>query len=389
LRHNLNIVICLILLFLLLPAASYVAAKTGVKPMENNSVLHWYWEWRQPPYGRTIDPSVYPGSTFVTWGSEDEPTLYAVTKDPANYSAVPHGIYKSLDLGLNWTFVPFDLPQKIGSIVVHPDDPDILLVAASNNYTQSPEQNLATQGLYYSSDGGATWANLIPDKIIYDIEVDAVHTNRIYASTCCGGGIFRSEDYGETWSLISDAFLNDIESHPTIPDLLFAARFFSMGPEEGIYRSVDGGLTWTEIGDMEYGQSHILIDQNEPNRMYAYWGPHGAIWRTEDSGESWVDMSAGIPDIYSDPTAYTAVLDPYDDTVWLGMKHGGVLVSFDHGETWEQVNKGFIWWRTPDELPDCTSMAVSSTHQFATSCTSRLYVRGWFKIQFLPFLKRD
>ncbi|MEC7724107.1 MAG: hypothetical protein VYD05_01245, partial [Planctomycetota bacterium] len=125
------------------------------------------------------------------------------------------GVYRSDDSGETWKWVGLAGTDHIGRVVVHPDDPDTVYVAALGALYSSNEQ----RGLYKTTDGGASW-----DKVLYI-----------------------SEDVGVV----------DVVMHPQIPDVLFAASYerrrrawnFEEGGEGSrIYRSIDGGTTWETLG---------------------------------------------------------------------------------------------------------------------------------------------
>jgi photosystem II stability/assembly factor-like uncharacterized protein len=340
----------------------------------------WYWEWRQPPFIISFDelgyPNVLPSSESVTWGGANNNEIFSETMDDQHISPHPKGIYYSTDHGITWKHMPYDFNgNDIQSLTIHPITHTVILAGTFNHYFPG--------GMYRSSDGGDSWKNVLPDRIIYHIEVDPITPNRIFASTCCWGGIFRSDDYGQIWKQVSDQALFDIEAHPTQKDVLFGARYFSTNPEEGIYRSDDSGETWTQIAFLD-GQSRIIIDPSYPNRMYSFGRGYGGIWRTEDGGKNWVNLSAGLPHVIADPSVLSAVIDPQDDSLWIGLKYDGMLVSYDHGNTWEEVNNGIPFFGGGIFGPQCTSIAISSNDDFAINCSGRLYVRVIIKTTFLP-----
>ena len=118
--------------------------------------------------------------------------------------------------------------------------------------------------------------------------------------------------------------------------------------------------------------------------MYSFGRDYGGIWRTEDGGKNWVNLSAGLPHIIADPTVLSAVIDPHDDSLWIGLKYDGILVSYDHGNTWEEVNDGIPFFGGGIFGPQCTSLAISSNDDFVINCDGRIYVRINIKTIFLP-----
>ena len=341
-----------------------------------------YWYWRQPPYiispGYQGYPYVLPSSEIVLWGGKTNNILFSYTRDDQRDSPYPEGLYRSYDSGQNWDHLPFNFyDNDFLSLIVHPISPTIMLVGTANS-------NLPG-GMYRSSDGGDTWENVLANRIIYDIEVDPSNSNRIYASTCCWGGVFRSEDYGQTWNKISDQAIGDIEVHPITPDILFGARYFSTNRDEGIYRSDNAGETWIQIANIG-GQSNIIIDSNQPNRMFAFGRSYGGIWRTEDGGVNWVDLSSGLPYIVSSPTVLSAALDSNHGALWIGLKYDGILVSHDYGVTWSESNNGIPFFIGSIFGPQCTSITIALNGAIATNCSGRVYVKNRLETIYLPLI---
>ncbi|MGD9329478.1 MAG: glycosyl hydrolase, partial [Cyclobacteriaceae bacterium] len=151
------------------------------------------------------------------------------------------GVYKSSDAGGSWEFMGLEATQHIGRIIIHPDNPDIVWVAAMGNlYTHNPER-----GVFKTTDGGKSWS-----KTLY-----------VNDST---GAI-------------------DLVINPEDPDMLWASmwertrkawNFKGHGPGSAIYKSTDGGDNWVEvmdgIADREFaGRIGLDISQSSPNILYA------------------------------------------------------------------------------------------------------------------------
>jgi photosystem II stability/assembly factor-like uncharacterized protein len=379
---NKKVILIVIFLSLLLFIISDLAIGEPVAARPITQRASWYWAWRQPPYIIVYDwlgyPWVFPHSEIVTQGGENNDILYSETMDDENLSPYPKGLYRSNDKGVNWEHLAFSFDNNdIQTLKFHPTNPNIILAGTYNSS--------APGGMYRSSDSGDTWENVLAGRIIYDIEVDPLNPNIIYTSTCCWGGIYKSEDYGLTWNQISDQFIQDLQSHPVSPNVLFGARYISTNPEEGIYRSDDGGETWTQIANLG-GQPKIIIDTDSPSQMFAFGRDYGGVWRTDDNGETWTDLSSRLPHIIADPTVYSAAIDPNDDSIWIGLKYDGMLVSYDHGDTWTETNNGIPFYGGGIFGPQCTSITVLSDDTIAINCEGRIYVRISAKTSFLPLI---
>jgi photosystem II stability/assembly factor-like uncharacterized protein len=190
----------------------------------------------------------------------------------------------------------------------------------------------------------------------------------VYAGTQ-RAGLFRSEDGGENWAAVpglndhphaaswepggGGLCLHTIIPHPSDPSRIWVA--ISTG---GVYRSDDGGRTWQPRnrgiradfipGEApEYGQCvhKIALHPSVPDRLYLQ--NHGGVYRSDDGGDSWIDIGGGLPSDFGFPIA----VHPHDpDTVYVVplqdmeryVPDGEMAVwrSRDRGESWERLDDG-------------------------------------------------
>jgi hypothetical protein len=147
---------------------------------------------------------------------------------------------------------------RLHRIAINPKDRNTIYVGALGS------------GLWKTSDGGSSWFPLtdgLPTLTIRAIAVDPMIPSRVYIGTPLG--IYRSEDAGSSWDLIStDPDLNigsedhDLLIHPTSPNLLY------LSSANGVLRSSDGGEAWDLV--LAGGQAlSLLMDPANPSRLYA------------------------------------------------------------------------------------------------------------------------
>lgn len=136
-----------------------------------------------------------------------------VNSSRSSYAGI--GVYKSIDKGKQWTYVGLPESHHIGKIQLHPNDDNTVWVAVLG-HLYSPNKE---RGVYKTTDGGKTWKQTLyidENTGVVDIDANPVNPNELYAATWYktrtasnfeeGGktsGIYKSNDGGETWQLIS------------------------------------------------------------------------------------------------------------------------------------------------------------------------------------------
>ena len=193
---------------------------------------------------------------------------------------------------------------------------------------------------------------------------------RVYYMGATGGGVWKTEDAGNSWKNISDEHFNvgtigAIAVAESDPNVVYVGtgeksiRGVTTSHGDGMYKSSDAGATWTHIGLPEAGQiARIKIHPDDPDLVYAavqgqIWGPNEerGVYRSRDGGTTWermlfVDDQTGATDLRMDPTnprVLYASMWEHGRKPWYilsGGEAGGIFKSTDGGDDWKKLEGG-------------------------------------------------
>lgn len=342
---------------------------------------------QQSPYKnlqwRLTGPDNKSGRSTDVWGITGKPNII--------YAAfATGGLWKTEDAGKNWVSL-FDRQAtlSIGNMAIAPSDNNILYVGTgeANIFRAS----LPGVGMYKSLNAGKSFQHIGLENTgtIARVVVHPKNANTVYVAASGNEwtynkdrGVYRSTDGGKTWKLIlfeSDkSGCVDLVMDPSDPNILYASmwnrirrRWSDPVPEDGdhIYKTTDGGNTWKIISNglpdtKMTGRIGLAVSQSNPDVVYAFVDDHnkkrdpnpgekdsyqrnvlkvvigGAIYRSNDKGETWVKM-AEIHDFFK-PFSGTygwvfsqIRVDPKDENevYVMGVSLGK---STDGGKTWKQ-----------------------------------------------------
>ncbi|HEY1986940.1 MAG TPA: glycoside hydrolase [Terracidiphilus sp.] len=272
-------------------------------------------QWQPELHWRLVGP-FRGGRTRAATGVPGEPNVFYVGQ-------VNGGVWKSTDYGRTWNPI-FDREssQSVGAIAVAPSDSNVVYVASGEGLHR-PDLSVGN-GIYRSSDAGKTWKHLglREGQQIPALVVDPRDPNKLLAAVLGHPygpneerGIYRSTDGGETWKKVLYKDPNtggsDVKIDPAHPDVVYASMWESrLGPWEdgnqydgahgGLFKSTDGGETWKQLTKGlpdGLSQVDIAIAPSDTNRLYitlsttkesSYGSGAGlGVYRSDDGGESW------------------------------------------------------------------------------------------------------
>ncbi len=211
------------------------------------------------------------------------------------------GVYRTKNGGKTWEKVLFKNEETGASdVAIDPNNPRIIYAGFWQTRRRPWELTSGGPGsdFYVSHDAGDTWVSLkkdakkigLPEGIWGRVGVAVAPSNsqRVYAIIEAEkGGLFRSDDGGENWSLVSDDrnirqrawYYTTLTVHPTNPDVVWS-------PQVPLLKSIDGGRSFKTVRGPHHGDHHDLwIDPTNPNRMIN--SNDGGVDISTDGGKTW------------------------------------------------------------------------------------------------------
>jgi photosystem II stability/assembly factor-like uncharacterized protein len=245
------------------------------------------------------------------------------------------------------------------------------------------QSNWYGPAVWRSQDLGETWRHS-SDGMSYPDgpSIEQVWSLRRVNDTLYAGvdpaGLFRSDDDGDSWSEVTALRAHPSSAswrptngglplHAILPSPRDAATMFAAISSGGVYRTVDSGRTWEPATPAQHPCVHALVGAAGAAAASAtaasadaaspmYQQNHAGVFRSDDSGASWEDVSAGLPSRFGFPlavhprdprTVYAAPLAGASE----GERHmleDGVAIwrTRDAGATWESLAQGLPSGRT-------------------------------------------
>ena len=283
-------------------------------------------------------------------GHESQPgVVYAGTAPP--------GLFRSEDWGVSW--------QSVDSINRHEHrtywqpiagsvPPDAEVSRAGGPPVQSIEIDprdpdhmyVAISGAYVTLDGAKTWR---------------LFSHRAIAESA-GARVFISQTASDLPPGIDPAAAHDMHRlriDPKRPDRLWTQAHF------GVFRSEDGGRSWQDVteGLPSFHGFPIAITRREPDAVYVVplevgsdnfrtAGGQFAVYRTRDAGATWARLTEGLPGADDYQSVYREGMDTD------GLEPEGVYVGTSNGHVYASPDLGEHWLELPGHLPPVLSVTA-------------------------------
>src|SRR5512132_766290 len=266
---------------------------------------------------------------------------------------------------------PATMSGRITDVAVLESDPTTMYVAS------------ATGGVWKTTDNAITMTPVFDKQSVHSVGALGVFqgdpnvvwvgtgeaTNR--QSSGWGDGIYKSTDGGRTWAnmgLPESGHIARIVTHPTNRDVVYVAvpgKLWAPSAERGLYKTTAGGRSWQLVlkGNEDPGVTDVAMDPSDANTLYAATyqrrrqafgfvggGPGSSLWKSTDAGATWNKLSNGLPtgllgrigiSVYrkNPNVVYVSVEQGarYTSSVSYEERRGGIFRSDDKGATWRKM----------------------------------------------------
>lgn len=344
------------------PGIIYAAFGSGGLWKSINNGITWQSIFENVPAMGIGDIALAPSDPNIIYVGTGESL-----KKPRNFTMPGNGVYRSDDGGENWIHLGLDDTWHIGELVVHPENPDIVLVAALGHFW-SPNEN---RGIFRTIDGGKNWDHVLAiddhtgaNDIVFSPKDPSVLYATVWENypgiTGSQSGVYKSVDAGKTWIKSS----NGINISKNTGRIGIAASYQDENKayvfidqrnrpsEEGageIYVTIDGGLNWKKTHNEKIMSLSVVgwyfvdiyVNPEDDDEIY---GLGVRLLHSADGGKSFDFIEGEVKHLNESP-AQTLHLDHCE--MWINPDNpkelilgndGGLYHSYDHGESWLHLN---------------------------------------------------
>ncbi|MFN5475311.1 MAG: VPS10 domain-containing protein, partial [Sphingobacteriales bacterium] len=341
--------------------------------------------WKTEDAGKSWKP-LFDNEGTLSVGSFDvaksNPNIIYLGSGEANIfrASLPGmGVYKSEDGGKSWKHIGLENTSTISRVIIHPSNPNHVYVAASGNEWSNNKE----RGLYETTDGGKTWKRLINDDPngVIDLVMHPTDPKTMYASTWNrirlrwsdptpqdGDFIWKTIDGGKTWTKLTNGLPQTkftgrvgIALSRSNPNILYAYidnHTPKREPKAGeldpygrpiqvipfgvqVWRSDDAGQNFAKVSTEDdklerfagtYGWvfGQIRVDPTNPELVYIMGVP---IAKSTDGGKTFNMMRPDRGSERNHGDHHALWIDPTDPNYLINGNDGGVVVSYDGGNT--------------------------------------------------------
>jgi photosystem II stability/assembly factor-like uncharacterized protein len=259
------------------------------------------------------------------------------------------GVYKSTDAGKSWKKIGLEKTQHIARIVIHPTNPNIVYVAAQGAlYGPTKERGIykSVDGgtswklvLYVNDLTGCNELSMDANtpEVMYASMWHHQRKPNMIVSGGAGSGLYKSTDGGDSWFEIHNGLPEEkgkmaIAVSPANSNKVYALIESDSNEDKGgLFVSNDAGNSWSMVsGDNRLVQRawyyiEVFPDPNDENTVYVMSAP---ALRSIDGGKSWERITGTHGDFHD------LWINPSNSNNMVIANDGGAAISFNYGKTW-------------------------------------------------------
>jgi len=319
-------------------------ASGGVWKTTNNGTT-WEPVFDKEDVSTIGDIAIAPSDPSVVWVGTGEP-------NNRQSSSWGDGAYKSLDAGKTWQKTGLAATHHIGRIVIHPKNPDVVYVAGLG-HLWGPNAERGVYKTTDGGKTWARVLKINDDTGVSDIAMDPESPDTLYAAAYerrrtpygfNGGGtdsaIYKTTDGGTTWKRLTkglpyenggDTGRIGLDIYRKDPNIVYALVQHEKG---GVYRSEDKGETWKKMSDTDPRPSYYSQVRVDPNNDLRIWVLGASMYYSEDGGKTF--STQRVKSIHGD--FHAMWIDPNDSNHIITGSDGGIHWSYDDGKSWDFIN---------------------------------------------------
>jgi photosystem II stability/assembly factor-like uncharacterized protein len=281
--------------------------------------------WRPLPDFGTLQDLYQTALNVVAIDPADSQTFYAGISATNARPAAENGagLYKSINAGRNWTRIPTLAGVSVYCLAIWEKDRHVM--AAGTN-----------QGVYRSQDSGESWNYIsqpenIANQGIMSIAIDPKNADVIYAGT--PHLPWKTSDGGKSWFNIHNGMSDDSDVFSIHVDQRNPERVYASACS-GIYGSSTAGAAWTKFPGIPFDnrRTHVIAqDPKHTSTLYA--ATTLGLWKSVNGGANWRKTM---------PDSINALVLDSKGVMYLAVDQRGLLKSEDGGETFREINHGYV-----------------------------------------------
>jgi len=244
------------------------------------------------------------------------------------------GIFKSVNKGDTWAqkaAIPTTTPDRrsisgvsVAYIAQDPQDSNALYIGTVEN------------GMFYTYDGGESWFQSVLNRgRVASIAVHPKDKCIVYATS--EFKLLKTEDCSRTWNV---AFLDSRSDKQTKavaidsynPDIIWLAT-----NSGDLLETLDAGESWASVKNFNDDIYKLIISPVDTRHVYVATKGNG-VWRTQDGGATWTDLSKNYKDFAGTREFSDMVLAPSEPKTLIIASKFGLIRSVDGGDTWSKID---------------------------------------------------